>query len=172
MNDIEHEDESVWQGIKEEGSPRGVIVMIMAIFVVIGILWLIGSNSSPATQKQNVASNSEANPSIQTQPTAKVAPQQSAPPQYKAPVVRQPSYYTPMTFSPTAEDQRSSFVNSCTSSGGTWGKCNCDFDYVIENYGVIWLIDANAYINVNGAASPQFRAVAQQAAQSCSEWDN
>jgi hypothetical protein len=84
----------------------------------------------------------------------------------------QPSYYTPMTFSPAVEAQRSSFVNSCTSSGGTWGKCNCDFDYLISNHGLVWLIDESAYVDVNGVASSEFRSSAQLAAQSCSVYSN
>jgi hypothetical protein len=150
-----------------------VITTIIATLVVVGIVWVIfSSSSSPLTQQQSVTSNSEANPSVQTQLPNQAAPQQPAPSQNVAPVVQQPRYYTPMNFSPAAEAQRASFVNSCTSSGGTWGKCNCDFDYFIYNYGVIWLINENVYINVNGASSPEFRSASQSANQSCSVWSN
>jgi hypothetical protein len=92
-------------------------------------------------------------------------------PQSQAPTP-QPSYYTPMTFSPTAEAQRSSWDNGCTSKGTSLNYCNCTFDYLIYNYGVIWLIQENAYINVNGAASPEFRSASQSASQYCSAWNH
>lgn len=151
-------DKGLWIGL-------GIIVAIV-LGIIIGVAY-----SSSATQQGGVSSDGT-NPSVQTQQPVQAAPQQSVPSQNTAPVVQQPRYYTPMTFSPTAEAQRSSFVNSCTSSGGTWGKCNCDFDYFIYNYGVIWLINENAYINVNGASSPEFRSASQSANQSCSVWSN
>jgi flagellar basal body-associated protein FliL len=88
-----------------------VITTIITTLVVVGIMWLIfSSSSSPSTQQQSVASNNEVNPNTQTQQAAQAAPQQPVPTQNTAPVVQQPRYYTPMTFSPTAEAQRASGV--------------------------------------------------------------
>ncbi len=87
----------------------------------------------------------------------------------------QPSYYTPMTFSSAVEAQRSSFVYGCESAGtivNTWGKCNCNFDYLINNYGLVWLINEEAYINVNGVASPEYRSEALDAYKYCSAFSN
>ena len=101
--------------------------------------------------------------SIDNEPTAPVTPQVA--PQYN-------HNYTPMTFSPTAEAQRSSWDNGCTSKGASLNYCNCTFDYLIYNHGAIWLIQENVYINVNGVSSPEFRSAVQSAAQSCSAWSN
>ena len=88
------------------------------------------------------------------------------------PVTSNYSYYTHMTFSTAVEAQRSSYVNGCTSSGGMWGKCNCGFDYLISNYGLVWLIDEEAYINVNGVSSPELRSASLNATRYCSVYSN
>ncbi|HUC01906.1 MAG TPA: hypothetical protein VMA75_03300 [Candidatus Paceibacterota bacterium] len=145
------------------------VVGVLVVALTIGA-YLLGQNLNNQEQLTNTSANNSIQQLTQTSSAVQIQPQvQNATVQ---PSYDYPHNYTPMTFSPAAESQRNSFVNGCTSSGGTWGKCNCDFDYLIENYGVVWLIDANAYINVNGAASPQYRVIAQQAAQSCSEWSN
>jgi hypothetical protein len=78
------------------------------------------------------------------------------------------AYYAPMTFPPNVETNRSSYVSNCTSAGATPNYCNCTFDYLISNYGLIWLIEANANYNVSGVIPPQFHS----AQQYCSAWDN
>jgi hypothetical protein len=75
-----------------------------------------------------------------------------------------------MTFSPTAEAQRSSWNSGCTPNGTNLNYCNCTFDHAINNHGLIWIIEENAYINVNGAASPEMRSEAQAANQACAAW--
>lgn len=141
-----------WVGI-------GLVVIILVV-----IAYFMGqgsSNQSPTTENQ-----------IDTPPATQSQQQVQAPtpkPSYVAPA---PRYYTPMTFSSAVEAQRNSYVNGCTSSGGMWGKCNCGFDYLINNYGLVWLINEQAYINVNGAASPQLRSASLSATNYCSIYSN
>lgn len=151
----------------EENKAKSVTPVVMATIIatlaVVGIMWLISSSSfSPSTQQQSIISNSEVNPSEKAQPLIQ-APSQNA-----APAVKRLSYYAPMTFPPNVETQRGSFVNSCTSSGGTPNYCNCSFDYLISNYGLIWLIEANANYEVSGVIPSQLHSSQQY----CSAWNN
>jgi hypothetical protein len=144
------------------------ILLVMVVIILVWIAYFIGQSSN--NQPQPVATSTSAQAVAQPSPTAQSQQQSQAP--TPAP---QPVYYTPMTFSPAVEAQRSSFVNGCESAGttaNTWGKCNCNFDYIINNYGLVWLINEEAYINVNGAASPEYRAEALAAYKYCSAYSN
>jgi hypothetical protein len=147
------------------------IVVVIVVIVLVWVAYLIGqsSNNQPQTVATSTSSNNTSAQSV-TQPSSAVQSQQ----QSQAPTP-QPVYYTPMTFSAAVEAQRSSFVNGCESAGttaNTWGKCNCNFDYLINNYGLVWLINEEAYINVNGAASPEYRSEALAAYKYCSAYSN
>ncbi len=142
------------------------ILTIVVVTILIISAYFIGKNSNSPTQTSTntVATEQPVQPKIvvnQFQQNQTPLPQSS-----------RPLYYTPMTFSANAEAQRNSYVNGCISTGGNSNFCNCSFDYLIYNYGVIWLINENAYIDVNGASSPELRSASQVALQRCSIWSN
>src|ERR1700722_13807497 len=96
------------------------IVVVIVVIILVWVAYFIGQSSN--NQPQSVATPTSGNTQSVAQPPSTVQNQQES--QTPAPTP-QPSYYTPMTFSPAVEAQRSSFVNSCASTGDTWGKCNC-----------------------------------------------
>ena len=142
-------------------------IVVILVLTLIGLGGYVLFSKSSDNNSPNPATTSIQLPQTdnQTIPTATVQAQ----PQNTTP--QPPRYYTPMTFAPTAESQRSSFVNACMSHE-SWGICNCNFDYIINNYGVIWLINENAYININGAGSGEFRSEALDASKYCSVFSN
>jgi hypothetical protein len=154
MTEGKESHKELWIGL-------GIIVAIV-LGIIIGVAY-----SSSATQQGGVSSDGT-NPSVQTQQPVQAAPQQSVPSQNTAPVVQRLSYYAPMTFPPNIEAQRGSYVNSCTSAGATSNYCNCSFDYLISNYGLIWIIEANANYEASGVIPPQFHS----AQRYCSAWNN
>jgi hypothetical protein len=61
---------------KAKSTAPVVITTIIVTVVLVGIMGLIfGSSSSPSAQQQSITSNSEANPSVQTQPSTPFTPQ-------------------------------------------------------------------------------------------------
>jgi hypothetical protein len=144
------------------------IIGVVAVLVISA--YLVGQNSNNQTPSINtpVVVN---NTGIQstTKPSSTAQNQQPGQTSTSQPSYNYPRYYTPMTFPPNVEAQRSSYVNSCiTSSGGKLNYCNCSFDYLISNYGLIWLIEANANYNASGVIPPQLHS----AQQYCSTWSN
>lgn len=151
---------------KKDQKRIGVAIVIIGL---VAVAYFIGQNSNSSTQKfTNIQPNTISTERETSPKTSADQIQQQA----QIPQPNYPRYYTPTTFSANAEAQRNSFVNGCTSSSNTWGKCNCGFDYLIHNYGVIWLIQENAYVNVNGVASPELRSASLDAYKSCSVFSN
>ncbi len=147
-------------------SKNWIGVGIVVVVLVVGA-YLVGqssNNKSPVVTTPTPINNTTTESATNPYPTVQTPTPQ---PSYTA-----PSYYTPMTFSTAVEAQRSSYVNGCTSSGGMWGKCNCAFDYLISNYGLVWLINENAYVNVNGVASTELRSASLDAYKYCSVYSN
>lgn len=161
---------------KEKSSVVGVVIVtIIVTLIAVGIVSAISNTNSQNPNQSNAVASSTQNQTGQQSAPAPVTPTANEQATPSVSPTLQPSYYAPMTFSPAVEAQRSSFVNGCESAGttaNTWGKCNCNFDYIISNYGLVWLINEEAYINVNGVASPEYRSEALAAYKYCSVFDN
>ncbi len=154
---------------EKKSSLLPILLTILIVGIVTALIISAAQNSSDNTSQPATIITASTTPT--PIPSSKTPVAQSDIPAPRPSYVA-PKYYVPMTFAPAAESQRDSFVNGCLNSGGTWGKCNCNFDYIINNYGVVWLINENAYINVNGVASPEFRAEALNAVEYCSAYSN
>lgn len=76
-----------------------------------------------------------------------------------------PNYYQPMQFNSSIETDRYFFVNACEKSAG-WGRCNCDYDYLITHYGFAWFVEANANMEALGKIPyTEFNAAAKYCLQ-------
>lgn len=172
LSDETKEGSAIINSEKKE-QPVFVVILITAIILlfIMGVAVSIsgGTSMNPAPSETVTSSNKNQNNSIsstsdQSVPNPTPISQQSYTP---------PPIYTPMTFSATAEAQRPSWDNGCMNGNMSMiNYCNCTFDYMINNYGVIWLINENAYANFNGALSPEFRSAIKGANQYCSQWGN
>ncbi|HEY5221390.1 MAG TPA: hypothetical protein VIJ29_04635 [Candidatus Paceibacterota bacterium] len=131
------------------------LVGIVAIVVLVVLFQNMSASSTPLSQPSQAATTSI--------PSTALTPVSTPPPAPSAPA---PLYYQPMQFNSSIEADRLPFVNACLGNGTEWGKCNCDFDYLISHYGFAWFVESNANMQALGEIPyAQYNAAASYCAQ-------
>lgn len=124
-----------------EDKTKSPLTVLGVVLIVLFVGILIVSAASSSTEDSPLTSVSVS--------TSSVIPTRNIPSPHVAPVYTLPEY-EPMTFNPTIESDRLPFVNACLGNGVEWGRCNCDFDYLISHYGFAWFVESSANIQALG----------------------